>query len=299
MPDMSFVVLHYLNYAETNECIESLLQLDDFGSNKIVVIDNNSGNGSYERLCDTYSTTDSVILRHLDDNLGFARGNDAGYRIAREELGSDTIIILNNDVKIQQSDFIERVEEFRARGYDVIGPDVYDSRRGTHQNPFIRSDKYMKEYLLDSAWYLYYKVLPWSISSRLFNFVRRKTMFLKTDSREGIAKTQALYRQERENVLLHGSCLVFTNHFVQNEVIAFDPRTFLYHEEVLLEMHCKDRGYKMIYAPSLRVVHNSSASDDMVSDAELKNAKLTKLSASMQSNRVVRRVIRQAKSRRK
>lgn len=52
-----------------------------------------------------YHMDDKVLVLKLTSNLGFAKGNNVGYKYAVKELKCDFICILNNDTLLVQDDF--------------------------------------------------------------------------------------------------------------------------------------------------------------------------------------------------
>lgn len=54
MPTFGFVVLHYLVDDATTQCVESIREHCAGGDYHIVVVDNDSANGSHERLQERY-----------------------------------------------------------------------------------------------------------------------------------------------------------------------------------------------------------------------------------------------------
>ena len=77
-----YVILHYQNIEVTQECVEKLKRIIQKES-KIVVIDNASPNGSGEKLLNYFASDGMVIVLKNKDNVGFARGNNAGYQYAK------------------------------------------------------------------------------------------------------------------------------------------------------------------------------------------------------------------------
>ncbi len=69
-----FVVLHYLVDDATAQCVDSILEYCGGESCRIVIVDNDSANGSFERLQARYAETPGVTLLHNAANEGFARG---------------------------------------------------------------------------------------------------------------------------------------------------------------------------------------------------------------------------------
>lgn len=249
---IAFVILHYLNFEETKACIDSIEALPAYGADvDIVVADNGSGNGSYERLLELPERR-HVHFLHNERNLGFARGMNTGYRYAREKLGASIIALMNNDLVVEQRDFIEQLKTVVERGYDVIGPDIVTVKTRTHTNPQVPEPNYRKSYLKYALIRAAYAVMP-GIYERI-----RGASATAGDARWNASAE--LSRHEHEDAQLHGACLIFANRFVQEESEALDGRTFLYHEEDLLFQYCMRRQYRILYTPKLKVMHAGGVS---------------------------------------
>lgn len=280
---VGFVVLHYLAYEETRHCIDSILSLTKASDEvNVIVVDNHSGNGSYERL-KAMPEHPHVHFIHNDSNLGFANGMNVGYRYARDVLRSDVIALMNNDLTIPQKDFLQRLEAIVDRGFDVIGPDIIEPTTNLHTNPQVPEADYAKAYLRYAAIRTFFTIMPKSVGPKLFAKFKRSTN-TSTDGRTMESNEQS--RHEHTNVQLHGACLVFANRFVREESQCLDGRTFLYHEEDLLFQYCMRKRYKIIYTPSLTVCHESGASTDVAASDE-RSKKITNLKYHMQSMRYV------------
>ena len=107
----SFVILHYKTANDTIDCIESLLALErrEGDTISVVVVDNASNNGSLEILKEKYAGIDGITFLENRENLGFAKGNNVGYRYARETLHADFIAVLNNDIIVRSKDIVPRI----------------------------------------------------------------------------------------------------------------------------------------------------------------------------------------------
>ena len=86
--------------------------------------------------------------------------------------------------------------------------------------------------------------------SKIINFVYNKLR----------GKDVLDYKKRYENVGLQGSCLIFSKQFIDCEDKAFDPEPFLYEEESFLFYRCSNKGYKMVYDPSVAIRHEEAAS---------------------------------------
>lgn len=113
-PVAGFVVLHYLALVSTLTCVSRILRQEDAGLDvRIVVVDNGSPNGSGERLKSLLADEPQVEVLFCEENLGFARGNNAGYRHLLDTCDPEFVVVLNNDVMLER-DFLQRVEIGRA-----------------------------------------------------------------------------------------------------------------------------------------------------------------------------------------
>ena len=121
-----FVILHYNAIQETENCVESIEKKIDKKNYHIVIIDNASPNNSGSELKRKFCDKDNVTVILNKENLGFARGNNIGYRYAVNVLKADFICIMNNDTLIEQNDFFEVIcDEYKKSNYGIMGPKIY------------------------------------------------------------------------------------------------------------------------------------------------------------------------------
>lgn len=115
-----------VNYKQpklTIECIESIFD-DGYPSVRIVVVDNDSGDGSAAMLQKAFEDNANVTLLEGRENLGFARATNLGMRLLLEQ-GCEHIMMLNNDTLVQK-DMISTLVEYSEK-YDCISvPLMYD-----------------------------------------------------------------------------------------------------------------------------------------------------------------------------
>ena len=262
-----FVVLHYGGIETTKECIAKIQYICGANS-EIVVVDNCSPDGSGRELQEYYVEQKKVYVLLNSSNLGFARGNNAGYRYLRERRHCDFICVMNNDVMLRQPDMESCVTElYEETGFAVLGPHV--TLRGEQENIFDFSLKpvefYVSEYKRLYGLYRYF-------SSRLYP--ERELVNRAIRSVQSIGKKQepdrkpevdvSIYRKPHENVLLHGCCLFFSPVYIERFEDCFCPDTFMFKEEELLYLRCRQAGLKTLYSPKLDVLHLEDVSTDTV-----------------------------------
>ncbi|MBL0107014.1 MAG: glycosyltransferase family 2 protein [Ignavibacteria bacterium] len=87
----SVIIVNYNGRSFLRECIDSLMK-QTFTDFEIIFVDNNSSDGSYEFMKENYNSENISLIRS-EINLGFAGGNNLGFRHCKGEL----IVLLNND----------------------------------------------------------------------------------------------------------------------------------------------------------------------------------------------------------
>lgn len=91
----SIVILTYNNLNYTKECIDSIRQYTPHGTYEVIVVDNNSNDGTVEWL----QRQEDLVLILNDSNHGFPGGCNQGIAAS---LGSE-ILLLNNDTVVTEN----------------------------------------------------------------------------------------------------------------------------------------------------------------------------------------------------
>jgi len=91
-PLVSIIIVNYNGKNYLEKCLESLSKVK-YSNLEIIIVDNNSTDGSIEFVENNYS---EVIIKKLEKNYGFAYPNNLGSKIAKGEF----LLFLNNDTKV-------------------------------------------------------------------------------------------------------------------------------------------------------------------------------------------------------
>lgn len=242
------VLLHYQVLEETEECINSILEYNHENVN-IVVVDNASPNHSGVSLQKKYDTHPLIHILHCEENLGFAKGNNVGYKFAKGQ-GADFIIQANNDTYFKDPDFIKKaLQIFKKEHYGVLGPNVISTDDQIHQNPahsFILTAKNIKRQLL--------KAYMGCILSKvgIDIIVKKAVQQIRPIDQKYYSRSTVI--TANDNLLLHGSCWIFSPLYIR----AFDGMydgTFMYYEEDILKYLCLRKKLKLLYSPELYIYH--------------------------------------------
>lgn len=280
-----FVVLHYLAYDMTCRCVDTILE--KFGNHEIsiVVVDNASANGSGAQLKERYKNQTQVSILLNNINFGFARGNDIGFQYLTENFKPDYIIVMNNDVLIEQDDFLHKIDEIYAeKAFDILGPDIYCTASAIHQNPISLSSEYDFYSLKKRIKYL--QRLHKNFDFFYFFDRLRGTIIYHYRKHFEHKTKMALYKEPHDRALLHGACYIFSSSFIKKKNVPFNPATFLYVEEEILYFESIRDGITMVYSPQIVVQHLEDVASNLAYKTE-KNKTKMKTDSQLKSSKVL------------
>ena len=234
MEKVAVVVLNYMNYGETIQCVDSILLQENIDF-QIVIVDNGSPNESYKELGARYRSNRLIHILKSNKNYGFAKGNNIGIHYARQRLSSDFILLLNSDTVLLESNYLSTLIEKYEENIGVISSKIIQKRG------FIQ-EKYYDYVEFPDTLYFYLQLL--------FDYYG----FINLSKKVG-----QLLNDARKTEILHGSCLMLTPSFFKYYKVLY-PRTFLYSEEVLLYIYCKNKGLIQIQTEEAAVLHKGKQS---------------------------------------
>lgn len=103
-PLATIIILNWNGLKYLKPCLDSLLH-QTYPNYKIILVDNGSRDGSIAFVKDYYPQVDLIELSH---NLGFATGNNIGFKYARKKYDAKYYFAVNNDT-IADEKFIEEM----------------------------------------------------------------------------------------------------------------------------------------------------------------------------------------------
>jgi GT2 family glycosyltransferase len=206
----------------TAECIQSIGQLDV--PTRILIVDNGSVDGSVSYLTDRFS---EIELLALDENLGFGAACNLAIERALDDPACEFVFLLNNDAVIHPHALHQmlRVAESEPQ-VGILGPKIYDSRRR------------------NILWYAGARCRPWVLAS--------------VDTGRGEVDC-GQYDRRTDVDFVFGAAMLIRRSVIE-DVGMFDPRFFLYLEDMDLCLRAKRYGYRIRFVPEAHVWHQGSAS---------------------------------------
>ncbi|MBN7573935.1 glycosyl transferase family 2 [Clostridium sp. 2-1] len=247
-----FIILHYLTSEDTIECVNSIIKMENSENINVVIVDNASNNESIEKVQMVFCDREGIYFILNKYNLGFAQGNNKGYQFAKDTLKSDIIVIANNDVVFLDSLFVSKLEKsFEKNDFYVLGPDILSLADGKHQNPMEKLPLTNYQAIIEQIRYIILYILS---KFRVYDYLKKNNKMPENN------RVNIRYKKPCENIILHGSCIVFSSLYIEKMDYAFYPKTFLYMEEMILFRICKQKGFKMYYDPNIQVLHKEDSS---------------------------------------
>lgn len=217
------IVVNYNGFEDTRRCLDSLR--GSGSPTSVVLVDNASTAPGIGSLAADYP--DVTVLRSTE-NLGFGRGNNVGIRWALEHTSCEFIFLLNNDALVEPGTVPQLETELdRQPEVGLVTPKIV---------------------LADEPHALWYGggYVDWRKGSA------------RTPGYLGPADA-ALARQARPVTFASG-CAMLIRRRVLEQVGGFDPRYFMYEEDVELGLRIQRHGWTMHYAPETTVLHRCQGS---------------------------------------
>lgn len=220
--DVSVIIVNYNTKELTKNTIYSVIEKTKELNYEIILVDNNSIDGSVEFLEKKYKN--KVIFIKNEKNLGFGKANNKGIKIAKGKyvflLNSDTLL-LNNAIKIL-FDYMEKNENC-----GICGGNLYDE----NLNPTHSFAKNMPSNKIEINYLKF-----------LYEKIRRK----REDFNYNLIPSNVGY--------ITGADMMIRKSIL-NEVGIFDEDFFMYFEEVELTHRIKKNNYTVISVPQAKIVH--------------------------------------------
>src|SRR3989344_382179 len=230
---IAFIILNYNGLKVTLECLDSIKRLKiDKSDLEVIVVDNNSNDGSQESL----KKIPDIKLIQNKENLGYTGGNNAGIKLALRSQAK-YLIILNNDT-ILDPFFLKNILSVTKEG-DIISPKIY-FEKGYE----FHKDRYTESQLGKIIWYAGGKI-DWQ------NIIG---IHLGVDE---VDKGQ--FFQKKEIDFATGACMLVKRE-VFEKIGFFDDKYFLYLEDMDFSVRAQRSGFRILFQPKAVIWHKNASS---------------------------------------
>ena len=225
----------------TKKCIESILKISN--KLKIMVLDNNSIDGSFANLKESYQENYQVEIFETGSNLGYAKGNNFGFKlISKNYKNVKYVVVMNPDIEVSDCKVFKKLYSFLKKNEDYS--------IATCEQIFNKSWNGID----NVGWKLPTKInlfFAGTLIGKIFNFETNEHY-------ENLALIDGQYAVEVDVV---SGCFFMANLEDLINAGLFDDRTFLYYEENILAKKLKDMGKKEAVILDEFFYHNHQEKD--------------------------------------
>lgn len=229
------VIVNYRTPSLTIDSLRSLVsEVQALPGTRVVVTDNNSGDGSVEKIgaaIETEGWGEWVSLMPLELNGGFAYGNNAAIRPALQSTNPPPYILLLNPDTIVRPRALQVLVDFMNKHPDVgIAGSRLEDPDGTSQRSAFRFHTAFSE--------LDFGLRLGIVSKLLSQWVVAPPVSDETYQTDWVAGASMIIRRE-----------------VFEAAGLMDEDYFMYYEEMDFCLQAKKAGWSCWYVPESRVVH--------------------------------------------
>lgn len=261
---MVFICVNYLNCSDTIQFVQSLLRQDQAADIHIVVVDNSENEEEFTNLKNRLNF-EQVMIIESKTNLGYFGGAKYGlqYYSSLWEI-PEWIIISNTDLEIQDPEFCNKLWSNWKGSETVIAPSIVSTHTGLDENPHMVKRPSIRRILFYRTLYrFYYLTLFYQYLSCFRNYAKLKLI----DKIPWLSSTIKSRSNEKLIYAPHGSFIIFNRNFFKNADIDFGA--FLFAEEIFVGELARNSGVKIVYAPSLIVIHHSHSTTGIIKNRKM------------------------------
>ena len=237
---VSVIIVSYNTKELTKKCISSIFEKTKDLTYEIIVVDNDSRDGSVGELKKTFQ--DKITIIESKENLGFGRANNLGIKQAQGKyiflLNSDTELI-NNAIKI----FYDYMEQNPKVG--ICGGNLYDE----NMQPTFSCNNTTSSF---SSYFFHKYSYP---LTKIYCLATKRHIYPYFNYTDKIKYVGDIIGAD-----------MFTRKELLDKFGAFDENIFLYTEDTELNYRIYNNGYLIVSIPQAKIFHfcGKSGSKDII-----------------------------------
>lgn len=230
MPELSIIIVNYNVKEHLGNCISSIIDASQGISTEIIVVDNNSYDGSAEYIQQKFTGLGNLKIIENESNFGFAKANNIGVQHAK----GDYLLILNPDTILQEDTLSKCMEYYK-------------------NNPLtgaLTCKLILPNGKLDLACR---RSFPYP-SVAIYRMLGLSKLFPKSHR---LARYNLTYLDENETYEVDSivGAFMLIRKDIFGQVGGFDEDYFMYGEDLDLCYRIKAAGYKIFYYSGTSIIH--------------------------------------------
>lgn len=227
---IGIIILNYINWEVTLQCIKSILETSGDINIHIYLIDNASPNPPPKQILELEDNDKFTFIKN-NVNKGYSAGNNVGIKRALNDNCSE-ILITNSDI-IFLKDTLTKMQEYLKINTEVgiVGPKLINLEGNVEAPSMLIKTGLKEKYLVRTGLRKIFK----STASKYycFNKTLKKPLFVHSVS---------------------GSCFMMSRECAL-KITPLDENTFLFQEELIIGVTMENTGKKTVYLPEASVIH--------------------------------------------
>ena len=239
---LSIIIVSYNTKDILDKCLQSVYDAKWTSTFEVIVVDNNSNDGSQDMIRDKYP---EVHLIANEKNRLFAIANNQGAKIAKGEY----LLLLNSDTLVWDDNLQKMVNYFDRESKDVIciGPRVLNKDK-TLQSCGRPNDSYRERFVMSLK---LYEIFPAKLLEQFFRL-------------PGIPRDT----KEVRPVGWVAGCAMMLRKKLYDQVGGLNERIEFYGEEPEFGYRTSRLGFKTLYYPHAEIIHLGGASTERERERE-------------------------------
>lgn len=230
-PDFSIIIVNWKVRALLEKCLFSIYQNNTEANFEIIVVDNDSRDGTSEMVMVQFPKVKMIALTH---NSGFARANNLAIQQARGKY----LFILNPDTEVLPN-FFEKSKQYLDHHPEVsiMGPKIL--------NP-------------DKTLQLSVRRFPNLLSQALI-MLKLRNVLVDNKLLSNYLLFNFDYTKEQDVEQIMGAAMLIRSE-VLDKIGLFDERFFVWFEEIDLCKRAHQAGFRIRYFPDAQIIHHGGSS---------------------------------------
>lgn len=233
-PTLSIITISYNTKQIMLDCLESIIKYTKGITYEVIVIDNNSKDGSVDSLKQFCKKFPVVKLVDAKENLGFGRGNNLGV----EKSNGEYLLFLNSDTLLFDNALKESVDILRE--HPETG--AYSCRLLNADRSFQPSGGHFPTFGNVFAWQLFIDDLPF-VGELIPSFHPKQSQYERNIKMDWVTGAFMMIKRD-----------------LFDKVGGFDKNIFMYTEEMELSYRLAKLGHPTFYTNSPAIIHLGGAS---------------------------------------
>lgn len=230
MIDISVIIVNYNVKELLEQCVKSVLEASEGLCIEIIIVDNNSFDGSVSYITEKFGKDDRIKLISSNVNLGFSKANN----LAAKKACGKYLLFLNPDTVLREDTLRKTLEFYKSR--DDIG-----AMTCKVMLPNGKLDLACRR-SFPTPWIAFYRMIG---LSKLFP---KSKVF----GRYNLTYLDENMTYEVDSIV---GAFMFMKREIFEKVGGFDEDYFMYGEDIDLCYRIKKNGYKIYYYPETSIIH--------------------------------------------